>query len=116
MIYKRIHIDGSLQLDADEAATTRLITQEVTAVARRHERGHTPQLLHLSAVRTLQRYRGQLHEVLQRSHTCSREAVELVYIDEPVRGHTAQTGLLLCQVEGVGIEHLQGGGTMSLAN
>ena len=54
MINGRLHIDGALQLDADEAATARFVAQEVAAIAGCHERGHTFQFLHLSAMGTLQ--------------------------------------------------------------
>ena len=53
---------------ADETAATRLVAQQVAAVAGGDERGHALHLLHLSAMRALQRDGGQLHQVLQCGH------------------------------------------------
>lgn len=89
MIYRGSHINGMGQLHADEATAATLVTQQVTAVARGYERGHTLLLLHLCVVGTLHRHRGQLHHILEGGHAAVAEAVDLVHIDEHVGCHAA---------------------------
>ena len=102
------HVDGSRQLDADEAAVARGICQQVADIGCGDERGQAGKLLDMFAVGTFHLHARQLDDVLQESLLhLGTDLVELVEVDEQELAHGLQHGLLLRQHQVVVVSPLQ---------
>ena len=116
MVYAMLDIDGTCELDTDEATCACRVGQDVGDVGRSNERGQTGKILYMLAIGTLHLDTCQLDEVLQESALHGGTyLVELVEVDEQELTHGLQHRLLLVEDQVVVISPLQLVGNERLA-
>lgn len=102
------HVDGTGQLHPDETAVAGGVGEDVVDVARGDEGCRARELLHMTAVGTLDLHRGQLDDVLQEAllHR-GGDLVEFIEVDDEKLRHRLQHLPFLREDEVVVVAPLQ---------